>query len=364
MPSSIKKISAITAILPIQFASLQQVILFNPIYGLLFWVIFDAKRIYILFSGLTIFAGIVHSLSANVDSNYFFLLKEYIQLAADILIAGGIIAIIRKSEVDALFRCVNFVANGFLVVAGLSLFDYYFVTIGLNSVLSDITLWPNSGSGFPRLSLTFSNPNWATFTMFLLLVIFCESCKNHANFYWVVSKIIVLIIFFQSKAGIVLSLLYVVFSLVTFNVRYITVVLFTTAISIVSLWGLLVNQTQGEVLMGSASYLNRMEMYNYVLLETGLLPKGLPSSDFYSFINSVSYEDTIPAILKVLYSFGWISFTILMTAAVAVSITNKTKSLLVSVVGFSMSYSLLDVSIVAAQAIVVISFLGSSRLQR
>lgn len=364
MPIKIKKFSAAATILSIHLASLQQIIFINPIYFLLFWIIFDAKGIYFVFLGVTIFTGIVHSLIAVNDTHYFFLLKEYVQLSFDILIAGSIIAIIKKTDVNTLTKGVNLIVNVFLVVAGLSLIDYYFVNFGLNSLLSQMTLWPNIGSGFPRLSLTFSNPNWATFNMFLLLVIIVELCKSHVKFYWVVVKIVLLILFFQSKTGILLSLFYVVFSLMKFNLRYLFVVLFISVISTSSFWILLVNQTQGQILIDSASYLNRMEMYKHVFVQSDLWPKGLPTYDFYTSIRNVSNEDTIPAILKFLYCFGWIIFTTLMLSAIALSVKNNTKSLAVAVIGFSISYSYFDVSIVAAQAMVIISFLCSPRLQR
>ena len=140
-------------------ASLQQLIGISPSYIVLF-LKRNIKFYEIIFISLLCFAFNYQALTENS------IIINYLQLVFDLLLAYLIVDIVKNSDPIKVKSIINFSANCLLFLALISTLDYYYFGNIVNSILTKITLWGNSGEFIPRLSLTFSNPNWGSFTIF------------------------------------------------------------------------------------------------------------------------------------------------------------------------------------------------------
>jgi hypothetical protein len=312
-------------------ASLQQLIGISPSYIVLF-LKRNIKFYEIIFISLLCFAFYYQAFTENS------VIINYLQLVFDLLLAYLIVDIVKNSDPIKVKSIINFSANSLLFLALISTLDYYYFGNIVNSILTKITLWGNSGEFIPRLSLTFSNPNWGSFTIFFFLVLSYIFKSSQS----LKIKLFFLIFFLQSKSAILISGLFIainsstqLYKKIIFSVFFIPMILITLP-SLIS-----IEET--------ASYFNRLIMFQEVIDQTELYPQGLMGDNDIRQLITKTGEDTLPSLLTLIYGFGWVFFMMLFSLFLLNVMKSKISfSIFISLVLFSLVYSFLTVGIVSA----------------
>ena len=334
----INKFAVICAGLIFNLASLQQLIGIHPSYIILFFKrnikVYEIFFITLIFFSLTSQAFINGGIVIN-----------YLQIIFDIVLAFMIYDIIISTNPKTIIKIINVFVNFLIIVAIVSTLDYYFLGNSINGILSSITLWDNTGEFLPRLSLTFSNPNWGSFTVFFFLVL----AYIFKSPFPLKLKILMLIIFFQSKSAIIISALFMIMNA---NNGIIKSLIYAGLIVIVFF-----NFPNIISLEESASYINRLIMYQEVLDLTEIYPLGLMAENDLRLLISKTGEDTLPTILTLVYSLGWIIFLLFFLFIFSKAYQYRISlSIAIALLLFSLVYSFLTVSIVSAIGITLLLF--------
>lgn len=333
--------------LVINLSHLQQIIGINPAYALLF-----LKNRISIYECLFLFLIFLFLIFQSFTGGYIII--DYIQLIIDLLLGFMIFNMIMFTNRKIIVSVLNNFSNLFIFLAILSIIDYYYFGKIINGFFTFITAWPNEGEMtiLPRLSLTFGNPNWASFTTFFFLVLsYLVNSTNILKF-----KLLLLIIFFQSKSAIFLSLFFIIF-----NSKNGVIKSFLFCISSIIIY---LNFSDSIGLEDTASFFNRFIMYENIIPLVEIYPMGL-LSDFEIRSISKFSEDTLPSFLTLLYGIGWINFSMIILYTFFKSLKNKlTFSVATCLFGFSIVYSFLTVSIVSALGftLLLISLNKSNRI--
>ena len=319
--------------LTFNFASLQQVILVNPSYLLIFTLFLpcDFKKILGVLSLVIVFISSV--LFLELSSSLYI---PYLQLVFDFAVCLAIVNVISNTSIDKIHQVLSNTSKILLLLAILSVLDYIFKLGVINELLTSITLWGNGGSGLPRLSLTFSNPNWGAFTLFLLLCIAIEVKASRLTR----GVFLLLILFMQSKSAIAISLFYVLgLYLNNSYLRLLYLVIFVVVFYFLMVFNPFVE---------TASFVNRELMYQQVAILSEYYPQGLMGNDALRILIEKTGEDTMPSLLLLIYSLGYVLFLILLATWMLKALRSYSKLLLlVCILAFSSVYSFLSVSIVS-----------------
>ena len=322
------KFSILCAGLIFNLASLQQIIGINPSYIILLLKNSIKIREIILLSVVCFFLAY-----QTFIENYIII--NYLQILLDIALGFLIFNIITLTKNQTTLQIISRYTNFLICLAILSAFDYYFLGTYLNNFLSWITLWGNSGDFIPRLSLTFGNPNWGSFTCFLFLVI-AYLLKSS---FLLKMKILSLIIFFQSKSAILIAIFFVIINSKN-PIRKSLIFFSVIAFSLFSFPIISIQDT--------ASYFYRLIMYEEILNITQLYPLGLIGESELRYLISSTSEDTLPTILTLLYGLGWIFFILFLVYYLIKIFQSRIQlSIGISLGLFSLVYSFLSTSIVA-----------------
>ena len=335
----ISKFLVLVTGLVVNLSHIQQIIGINPAYALLFLKnkisIYECLFLLIIFSFF-----IFQSFSGG------FIIIDYLQIIIDLSLGFMIFNMIRSTKNEIIERSLNKFSNLFIFLAVLSIIDYYYLGKIINGFFTFITAWPNEGEMtiLPRLSLTFGNPNWAAFTTFFFLVIsYLINSSNHLKI-----KLLLLVFFFQSKSAIFISLFFIIF-----NSKNGIAKSFLFSVSSIIIYFTFSNSIGIE---DTASFFNRFIMYEKIISMVELYPMCLLSSYEIRSISNFS-EDTLPSFLTLLYGIGWINFSLIFIYTFFKSFNNKlTFSVTICLLGFSIVYSFLTVSIVSAIGITLLLF--------
>ena len=317
--------------LVLNLSHLQQIIGVNPAYALLF--LKNKISIYECLFLIVIFSFLIYQSFVGG-----FIITDYLQIIIDLSLGFMIFNLVRSTKKEIIERTLNKFSNLFIFLAVLSIVDYFYFGKVVNNFFTFITAWPNEGelTILPRLSLTFGNPNWASFTTFFFLVIsYFINSSNHLKF-----KLLILIFFFQSKSAIFISLFFIIFNSKNGLLKSLLFSLASIIIYIAFSDSIGIEET--------ASFFNRFVMYEKIIPMVEFYPMGLLSDYQIRSISNFS-EDTLPSFLTLLYGVGWINFILIFLYTFFKSLNNKFNfSVAACLFAFSVVYSFLTVSIVSA----------------
>ena len=324
----IYKFSILCAGLIFNFANLQQIIGINPSYIILLLKNSIKIREIIILTIICFF--LVYQ---TFVENYIII--NYLQILLDIALGFLIYSMIALTKNQITLEIISGYTNALIGLAILSTVDYYFLGNYINNFLSWITLWGNTGDFLPRLSLTFGNPNWGSFTFFLFLVIAYLLRSSFS----LKMKILSIIIFFQSKSAILISLLFVI---INSKNPVLNSLIFFSVVSLLLFSFPLIS------IQDTASYFYRLIMYQEIFNITQLYPLGLVGENELRYLISKTSEDTLPTILTLIYGLGWIFFTLFLLYFLKRIFQSRIQlSIGISLGLFSLVYSFLSISIVA-----------------
>lgn len=282
--------------------------------------------------------------------------REIMQFSIEIFISKCFVDILSVTDKKKIVKGIDKVIVLYFIFLIIFILDYLVLkTFAFTSAIEYLTLWVTSfNSGlFPKTALLWANPNWLSLFISILLIsrnLLSKTVNSKINFigffilFYIFSKTAVAITFF------IVLLQYLNFNKIGLRNSFFLIVSVIIIFSISQYFYesfLITNESQS--LTDTASFKNRLKIFEYVAKEISFYPKGLPDINFIQGLIVSSYEDTIPSTLLTYYIFGYVISSIFILYIFFSFFIRGNKFLMINTaILYGLTYSFLSVTTISS----------------